>query len=224
MRTLKQEFDALVKTMQNYDIYQSDDEVGEALNNLEAKILEVEKRINCLDIVRNDIYQTISKYTRSIDGDVEHIDLTRGDHDNIQSCTHDIGILIDLEDSMPIEDNWHDIFVEKSHGGIPYRNCCDCGIKEEETVMTKCTNEVHSIVKYMCNDCKDISEGKTNVDKKDEIEKILISKWAILGMDVPSNFEDIVQFVYEDVCETADPLNWNDSDVVIGFRRWIESN
>ena len=41
-------------------------------------------------------------------------------------------------------------------------------------------------------------------------------------MDVPSNFEDIVQFVFEDVCTTADPNDWNDADVVIGFRRWIE--
>ena len=42
-------------------------------------------------------------------------------------------------------------------------------------------------------------------------------------MNIPDNFEDIVQFIYEDVCETADVDNWNDSDVIIGFRRWIES-
>lgn len=61
------------------------------------------------------------------------------------------------------------------------------------------------------------------VEKKDEIEKSLISIWTSIGMDVPENFEDIVQYVYEDVCETADPVEWNNSDVVIGFRRWIES-
>lgn len=61
-------------------------------------------------------------------------------------------------------------------------------------------------------------------EKKDLIESILIDKWASIGMNIPDNFEVIVQYVYEDVCETADPENWNDSDVVIGFRRWIESH
>jgi hypothetical protein len=60
------------------------------------------------------------------------------------------------------------------------------------------------------------------VEKKDEIERILINMWATLAMDIPSNFEDIVQDCYEDVCETADPVNWSDGDVAIAFRRWIE--
>lgn len=63
-----------------------------------------------------------------------------------------------------------------------------------------------------------------SVEKKDTIESILISMWASMGMGIPNNFEVIVQHVYEDVCETADPVNWNDSDVMIGFRRWIESH
>ena len=60
------------------------------------------------------------------------------------------------------------------------------------------------------------------VEKKDEIERILINMWATLGMDIPSNYEDIVQDCYEDVCETADPENWHGGDVAIAFRRWIE--
>lgn len=60
------------------------------------------------------------------------------------------------------------------------------------------------------------------VEKKDEIEKMLINLWSGIGMDIPDNYEDIVQDVYEDVCETADPIDWHDGDVVIGFRRWIE--
>ena len=62
------------------------------------------------------------------------------------------------------------------------------------------------------------------VEKKDLIEKIFISEISKLGMDVPSNFEDIVQFIYEDVCEVADEKEWHSGDVIIGFRRWIESN
>lgn len=62
-----------------------------------------------------------------------------------------------------------------------------------------------------------------SVEKKDEIEKQFIDIVTQIGMDIPSNFEDIVQFIYEDVCETADPDNWSVGDVAIGFRRWIES-
>lgn len=58
---------------------------------------------------------------------------------------------------------------------------------------------------------------------KDDIESIFINLIARMGMDIPENYEDIVQDIYEDVLETADPINWGVSDVVIGFRRWIES-
>lgn len=61
------------------------------------------------------------------------------------------------------------------------------------------------------------------VEKKDEIELILIDKWSLMGMAIPDNFENIVQYCYEDVCETADPDDWCDGDVLIAFRRWIES-
>lgn len=62
------------------------------------------------------------------------------------------------------------------------------------------------------------------VEKKDSIESMLINMFASIGMDIPENYEDIVQYCYEDVCETADPENWHSGDVTIAFRRWIESN
>ena len=65
--------------------------------------------------------------------------------------------------------------------------------------------------------------GNWTVEKKDEIEKILIEKWKQFGMDIPENFELIVQDCYEDVCETPHPENWHDGDVAIAFRRWIEN-
>lgn len=61
------------------------------------------------------------------------------------------------------------------------------------------------------------------VEKKDEIEEILFDLFVRVGMDIPDNYEDIVQFCYEDVCETADPIDWNNDDVLIAFRRFIES-
>ena len=45
-----------------------------------------------------------------------------------------------------------------------------------------------------------------------------------MGMDCPSNIEDITDYVLEDVNDTADPKEWHTGDVAIGFRRWIESN
>tara|TARA_R110000822_G_scaffold301415_1_gene425238 strand:+ start:578 stop:805 length:228 start_codon:yes stop_codon:yes gene_type:complete len=65
--------------------------------------------------------------------------------------------------------------------------------------------------------------GNWTVEKKDEIEKNFINLITKIGIDIPSNFEEIVQFIYEDVCETADEENWHDGDVAIGFRRWIET-
>ena len=65
-------------------------------------------------------------------------------------------------------------------------------------------------------------EANWTVEKKDEIERILIAKWAAVGMGIPDNYEDIVQDCYEDVCETADPVNWSEGDVSIAFRRWIQ--
>jgi hypothetical protein len=60
--------------------------------------------------------------------------------------------------------------------------------------------------------------------KKKEITSLLIDIFDRINIDTPSNFEEILEFVYEDVCETADKENWHDGDVAIGFRRWIESN
>jgi hypothetical protein len=73
-----------------------------------------------------------------------------------------------------------------------------------------------NIVKYL-------DAPNWSVEKKDEIEKRFINIITRISMDIPSNFEDIVQYIYEDVCETADPENWSDGDIAIAFRRWIES-
>jgi hypothetical protein len=62
-----------------------------------------------------------------------------------------------------------------------------------------------------------------SVEKKDEIEKRFINLITKIEMDIPNNFEEIVQDIYEYICELADPINWNDKDIAIGFTRWIES-
>jgi len=59
-------------------------------------------------------------------------------------------------------------------------------------------------------------------EKKEQITSLLIDIFDRINIDTPSNFEEILEFVYDDVCETADPENWSDGDVAIAFRRWIE--
>lgn len=68
----------------------------------------------------------------------------------------------------------------------------------------------------------EITNNEINAKIWDEINSMLIDIFDRIGMDLPSNFEKIVEFVYWDVYYTADIENWNDGDVVIGFRRWIE--
>lgn len=57
-----------------------------------------------------------------------------------------------------------------------------------------------------------------------EIESLLIDIFDRIGIDTPSNFDEIAKFCYEDVCACADPVNWHDGDVAIAFRRWIEKD
>ena len=59
-------------------------------------------------------------------------------------------------------------------------------------------------------------------EKKEEITSMLIDIFDRINIDTPNNFDEILEFVYNDVCETADPVNWHDGDVAIAFRRWIE--
>lgn len=62
------------------------------------------------------------------------------------------------------------------------------------------------------------------MDKRKEITGLLIDIFDRINIDTPSNFDIILDFVVDDVNETADPIDWHDGDVAIAFRRWIESN
>ena len=62
------------------------------------------------------------------------------------------------------------------------------------------------------------------MNKKEEITSMLIDIFDRINIDTPNNFDEILEFVSNDVEETADSENWHDGDVAIAFRRWIESN
>ena len=59
--------------------------------------------------------------------------------------------------------------------------------------------------------------------KKQEIAGMLIDIFNRITIDVPDNFDEILNFVVDDVDETADKIHWHDGDVAIAFRRYIES-
>jgi hypothetical protein len=57
-----------------------------------------------------------------------------------------------------------------------------------------------------------------------EVETQLLGEiYPAIGIDKPSNHDDIVEFIVIDVEVTADPVNWHSGDISIGFRRFIES-
>ena len=58
---------------------------------------------------------------------------------------------------------------------------------------------------------------------KAEIEGMLINIYMTIGIDRPENHDNILDFIVNDVQETADPENWHSGDVAIAFRRWIEA-
>ena len=104
----------------------------------------------------------------------------------------------------------------------PIVNCLNCGhpqpLLDENILHDELGNHV------VCEEC----ESSFDVDSaqefkmKDEVERVLINMFATIGIDIPINYEDIVQYCYEDVMECADKENWHSGDVAISFRRWIE--
>jgi hypothetical protein len=93
-------------------------------------------------------------------------------------------------------------------------DCTKCGVNQGANDMWHESD--------VCGECLDLNESPEDTEKKYEVTVILINMFDSLGMQTPSNFDEINQFCFEDICETADSENWNDSDVSIAFRRWIE--
>jgi hypothetical protein len=96
-----------------------------------------------------------------------------------------------------------------------FDQCCICEGYEDHLEM----NSVEDPDSFdtICDEC----QSKT---KKGEVTELLIDIFDRINIDQPQNFDQILEFVYQDVCETADQANWNDGDVAIAFRRWIEKD
>ncbi len=61
-------------------------------------------------------------------------------------------------------------------------------------------------------------------DLRNEVETQLLEEiYPTIGIDKPSNHDNIVEFIVNDVEVAADPVEWHSGDISIGFRRFIES-
>jgi hypothetical protein len=58
---------------------------------------------------------------------------------------------------------------------------------------------------------------------RQEIEHFVQDIILRIGIDRPSNMDVIVDFCMQDVIDTADKDNWHSGDVLIAFRRFLES-
>jgi len=94
-----------------------------------------------------------------------------------------------------------------------FDQCCVCEGYEDHLEMNDAGDP--ATFDLICDECK---------DKKLEVTELLIDIFDRINIDTPNNFDQILKFVYQDVCETADQVNWHDGDVAIAFRRWIEKD
>ena len=60
--------------------------------------------------------------------------------------------------------------------------------------------------------------------KIEDVEHLLKQIWISIGIDVPINHNEILQFIVNDIIATADNNDWHSGDVAIAFRRWIEKD
>ena len=103
---MRKEFNELEKELNSYCY---NERILQKLENLNKKIVEVEKRLVCVDRIATHTVETISKFTDYVDsGYMFKMDVK--DHDAIQRGAFDIHIAVDLNDTEPIESNWYELF------------------------------------------------------------------------------------------------------------------
>jgi len=57
-----------------------------------------------------------------------------------------------------------------------------------------------------------------------DIERVLFAHLVKrIGIQIPTNFDEIVEYVHMDMLHNRKKRRWDKTDVILGFRRWIES-
>lgn len=101
---MRAEFNVLYKALSKVN-YGSD--VTIAMENLEKKITEIEKRLVCVTNTNNDIRNILFNNQSKIESAIGYDEL-----EVLEKSVTDIDIAIDLNDKEPIENNWYKLFDE----------------------------------------------------------------------------------------------------------------
>ena len=202
---MKADFIALRDLLFNSNTYDTNGndnwaDVHGLLTELGAKIDEVEKRIECAVRSANEIVKAIAPYQEAVDNN-SPFTMSVAHWDCINNCADDIKIAMDINDSMPIEDNWYNLFSPtpkvEDEETYPIVNCMDCGHPQpllEENV------HVDELGRHMvCEQC----EGSFNVGG-DELKPIVVGN---IEYDFPEevysigniNNTEIIGDVYESI-------------------------
>jgi hypothetical protein len=117
---MRNAFNHLVELMNRYDLYQKDDEVGDALNDLEKVITELEKRIECVTRCNKEIDEVVFSFVDAFEdrGETEQT-LTYGQFEVLLRGIHDIDIALDLKETECVDNNWYGLFEEPKEENVP---------------------------------------------------------------------------------------------------------
>ena len=97
---MKKEFNELVNTLKRWELYHENDEVDIALTDLENKIDEVMKRIDCAVRSNQDINSIVMQLA-----DNEYVDI-----ETLQRSVYDVDVALNLNDTECIDNNWYNLF------------------------------------------------------------------------------------------------------------------
>jgi hypothetical protein len=97
---MRNEFNELVNTLKRWELYHENDEVDIALTDLENKIDEVMKRIDCAVRSNQDINSIAIQLA-----DNEYVDI-----ETLQRSVYDVDVALNLNDTECIDNNWYNLF------------------------------------------------------------------------------------------------------------------
>jgi len=111
---MKKEFNELVSTLKRWDLYHKNDEVYIALTDLEKKIDEVMKRIDCAVRSNQDSNLIVMQFVDGFqdEGDTQQT-LSDVDFETLQRSVYDVDVALNLNDTECIDNNWYELFEPK---------------------------------------------------------------------------------------------------------------
>ena len=111
---MKKEFNELVNTLKRWELYFKGDEVYIALTDLEKKIDEVMKRIDCAMRSNQDNNSIVMKFADGFqDEGLSQQTLSDDDFETLQRSVYDVDVALNLNDRECIDENWYELFEPK---------------------------------------------------------------------------------------------------------------